>query len=265
MAQNGRESNMTANVDVVLDQFTRQATPFANSAAMRDEDALRLLVGFSGVGADDTVLDVACGPGLVVAAFARLCRHATGIDLTPAMIGKAREHAAALGLANVDWHVGNVLPLPFADRAFSVVVSRFAFHHFPDPLAVLREMARVCARPGRIVIADMAASEDPERAAALNAMERLRDPSHTRALPLSEWRAVFGQAGLPAPRETSYDVRGDLDGLLKTSFPAPADIPVIRQVFEDSLADDGLGMKTKRRDGRILLSSPIAILAADVV
>jgi SAM-dependent methyltransferase len=255
---------MRSNADIVVDQFTRQATPFANSAAMRDEDALRLLVEVSGAGADDTVLDVACGPGLVVAAFARLCRHVTGIDLTPAMIGKAREHAAALGLTNVDWHVGNVLPLPFADRSFSMVVSRFAFHHFPEPLAVLREMARVCMRPGRIVIADMAASEDPHKADALNAMERLRDPSHTRALPLPEWRALFGQAGLNAPREAHYDVRADLEGLLKTSFPAHEDIPVIRKMFEDSLGDDGLGMKTRRKDDRILLSYPISILAADL-
>src|SRR4051812_10906631 len=239
---------MTSNADIVVDQFTRQATPFANSAAMRDEDALRLLVEVSGAGAGDTVLDVACGPGLVVAAFARLCRHGTGIDLTPAMIAKAREHAASLALTNVDWHVGNVLPLPFPDRAFSVVVSRFAFHHFPDPLAVLREMARVCTRPGRIVIADMAASEDPHKAAAFNRMERLRDPSHTRALMLPELRSLFAQAGLPAPRETYYDVRGELEGLLAASFPAPDDIAMIRQMFSDSLADDGLGMKTRRKD-----------------
>src|SRR3954463_13481851 len=117
---------MRSNADIVVDQFTRQATPFANSAAMRDEDALRLLVEVSGADADDTVLDVACGPGLVVAAFARVCRHAIDIDLTPAMIDKAREHAAALGLSNVGWYVGNVLPLPFPRCAFSVVVSRFA-------------------------------------------------------------------------------------------------------------------------------------------
>src|SRR6476661_6643795 len=97
---------MTSNADIVLDQFTRQAEPFANSAAMRDEDALRLLVEFSAAGATDTVLDVACGPGLVVAAFAGVCRRATGIDLTPAMIDKAREHVAALGLTNAGWHVG---------------------------------------------------------------------------------------------------------------------------------------------------------------
>lgn len=252
------------NSDIVVDQFTRQATPFANSTAMRDEDALRLLVAFSGATPSDTVLDVACGPGLVVAAFAQVARRATGIDLTPAMIDKAREHAAALALTNVDWRVGNVLPLPFPDRSFSLVVSRFAFHHFPDPAAVMREMARVCTRPGRVVVADMAASDDPKRAAALNRMERLRDPSHTRALSLEELRGLFVGAGLGQPRATYYDVRGDLDGLMATSFPAPEDIPVIRQMFADSIADDGLGMKTKAKGDRILLSYPIAVLVADV-
>jgi SAM-dependent methyltransferase len=255
---------VTSNADIVVDQFTRQAAPFANAPAMRDAEALRLLVEFSGAGANDTVLDVACGPGLVVAAFAKVCRHATGIDLTPAMIEKAREHTAALALTNVDWRIGNVLPLPFPDRSFSMVVSRFAFHHFPEPLPVLREMLRVCARPGRIVVADMMASEDARRADALNRMERLRDPSHTRALPLAKWRELFAAAGLATPRETFYDVRAELERLLATSFPAPDDLPVIRQMFEDSLGDDGLGMKTRRKDGKILLSYPIAILAADV-
>jgi ubiquinone/menaquinone biosynthesis C-methylase UbiE len=68
---------MTSNAGIVVDQFTCQAAPFANSAAMRDTDALRLLVEFSGATPSDTVLDVACGPGLVVAAFARVTRPAS--------------------------------------------------------------------------------------------------------------------------------------------------------------------------------------------
>src|SRR6185503_15657115 len=128
-ARQAADDVMTSHTKIVVDQFTRQATPFASAAAMRDADALRLLVEFSRAGADDTVLDVACGPGLVVGALAKVVRHASGIDLTPAMIDKAREHAAALALHNVDWHVGNVRALPFPDGSFSLVVSRFAFHH----------------------------------------------------------------------------------------------------------------------------------------
>ena len=128
---------MTSHRDLIVDQFTKQALPFSTAPGIRDEEALRLLVEASGAGAADTVLDVACGPGIVVSAFARVVRHATGIDVTPAMLERARALSAERGQTNVAWRLGTVLPLPFDAGAFSIVVSRFAFHHFQDPLAVL--------------------------------------------------------------------------------------------------------------------------------
>ena len=77
---------MSTHQDLILDQFTKQAVPFATAPGIQDEEALKLVVEFTGAGPNDTVLDVACGPGLVVCAFAPVVRHATGIDLTPAMI-----------------------------------------------------------------------------------------------------------------------------------------------------------------------------------
>ena len=80
--------------ELILDQFTRQVDAFATAPSIKDEAALRLIVEFSGACASDTVLDVACGPGLVVCAFAPVVQHATGIDITPAMLDRARTHAA---------------------------------------------------------------------------------------------------------------------------------------------------------------------------
>ena len=76
--------------DLILDQFTRQATPFSTARTIADESALRLLVEFSGAARNDTALDVACGGGLVVCAFAQVAKHATGIDVTPAMLDRCR-------------------------------------------------------------------------------------------------------------------------------------------------------------------------------
>ncbi len=76
--------------DMILDQFSRQAVPFSTAPGIKDEQALRMIVEFSGAGPEDTVLDVAGGGGIIVCAFARVVRHATGIDLTPAMIERAR-------------------------------------------------------------------------------------------------------------------------------------------------------------------------------
>src|SRR3989449_9474056 len=131
---------MPAHRDLIVEQFTKQAVPFSTAPGVRDEEALRLLVDFTGAGPEDTVLDVACGPGLVVCGFATVVRHATGIDVTPAMIERARALAAEKGLTNVAWHVSDVLPLPYSDAAFSLVASRFAFPLFPDPRAVLTDM-----------------------------------------------------------------------------------------------------------------------------
>ena len=52
---------------------------------------------------------------------------------TPAMLAQARKLQEQKGLANLSWEVGDVSALPFADAAFSVVLSRYAFHHLPNP------------------------------------------------------------------------------------------------------------------------------------
>jgi len=207
------------------------------------------------------VLDIACGPGLVVCAFARIVRHATGIDLTPAMLDQARAHAAGQGVTNVTWRQGDVLPLPWSDAAFTLVTARFAFHHFLDPLAVLREMARVCAPGGTVMVVDSAPAA--AKAAAFNRMETLRDPSHVRSLPVVEHVELFRRVGLPEPRVTHYRREGDLEGLIARSFPRPGDADRIRGIFADSLADDALDMQVRREGDRIVFGGyPVAVLAA---
>jgi SAM-dependent methyltransferase len=248
--------------EAIVDQFTRQAVPFSTAPGIKDEQALRLLIEFAGAGPDDTVLDVACGGGLVVCAFARVVRHATGIDLTPAMIERARAVQREQGLDNVTWRLGDVLPLPYADGAFSIVTSRFAFHHFLDPQAVLAEMKRVCAPGGKVVVADTDASADTTKAAEFNRMEKLRDPSHVRAMPLREHLELFRRVGLPAPRTTGYRLEGELEALLGRSFPLPGDADKIRQIFAASLEDDRLGIPMQRDGEQIRYAYPVAILVS---
>src|SRR5262249_33501018 len=182
-----------------------------------------------------TVLDVACGPGLLACAFARVVRHAAGVDITPAMLEQARKTQQEQGLKNVTWQSGDVRSLPYPDHHFSIVASRFVFHHLLDPLAALSEMKRVCKPSGRVVVADMAPMA--VKADALNAMERLRDPSHVRAMPGEELESLFKKAGLPSPQIDHYRLEGELEDLLSRSFPKEGDADRIRGIFADSIAD----------------------------
>jgi SAM-dependent methyltransferase len=245
--------------DLILDQFTRQAEPFSNAAPITDEAALALILQATSAGADDLVLDVACGPGIVVCAFARVVRHATGIDLTPAMLQRARGLASERGLLNVSWRLGDVLELPFPDAAFSIVVSRLAFHHFEQPAAVLKEMRRVCRTGGKVAVIDIVAPPDPSHAAALHETERLRDPSHVRFLAQPELVALFQAAALPTPKLHGYRLALELESWLSRSFPDPRDIPEIRRRIAASLADNRLGIGTRREGDQLHFSYDVAI------
>jgi ubiquinone/menaquinone biosynthesis C-methylase UbiE len=247
--------------DQILDQFTRQAVPFSQAASIRNHTELNRLVQLAEATASDVSLDIACGPGLVVCAFARVVRHATGIDLTQAMLDQAKKLQREENLENVRWYHGDVVPLPFPDATFSIVTARFAFHHFLDPLAALREMRRVCRPGGRVLVCDLAPAA--EKAAAFNEAEVLRDPSHTRALSIEEQRALFAAAGLPEPRVTTTRVGDALESLLKRSFPkSGGDADRLRERYRACLTDDILDVAPHLVDGQIHYRFPIAILVS---
>ena len=244
----------------ILDQFTRQAAPFAAAAAIRNQEVLDRIVQWAGAGPEDTVLDVACGPGLLACAFARVAKHATGIDMTPAMLEQARKTQQEQGLKNLSWQQGDVYSLPFPPDHFSIVSSRFVFHHLQDPLAALKEMKRVCKSGGKIVVADMA--PQPEKANALNAAELLRDPSHVRALPLDELRGLFSQAGLGTPQIHSYRMEGEFEDLMSRSFPNEGDADRLRKIYAESISNNALDLNTRQENGKIFYSMPVAVLVA---
>ena len=239
----------TTHQQRILDQFTRQATPFSTAQTITDANALRMIVEAAAPRPGD--------------AFAPHVRHATGIDMTPAMLDRAGQLAAEKGIGNVTWDRGDVGSLPYADGTFDIVATRFSMHHFLDPVSVLREMVRVCAPGGRIVVIDMYASDDPAKAAEWNRAEKLRDPSHVRCLTLPELKGLFGTVGLSDPRISFYELRDEIRNLLARSFPNPGDDAKIIEMFAASAEDDRLGIPVRREGERIEYAYPIAILAAD--
>jgi SAM-dependent methyltransferase len=243
-------------------QFTRQALPFANAPAIRNAEALDRIVDLSGTIASDTVLDVGCGPGLLACAFAARARSVTGVDVTAAMLQQARAEQSRSSLRNAHWVQADATCLPYGDHQFSIVTSRLTFHHLEQPLAVLREMARVCRPDGQVVVVDV--SPDASKTAAFDRMEKLRDPSHTHALSLEEMTALFEAAGLRNPGIDRWQMEGELESLLARSFPLPGDDERVRQMFRESLDDDAMGIAPRMQEGSIVYAFPIVLLRSTV-
>jgi ubiquinone/menaquinone biosynthesis C-methylase UbiE len=186
-------------------EFTRQAKQFATSAAITATELTARFVDAVDAGPDTTILDVACGPGIVTAALAAKAHAVVAFDLTPEMLLQARDRCAKAGLSNVTFEQGNATALPFPDNGFDGVVTRLSIHHFDAPRLVLSEMFRVLKPGGKFVLADVVSSEDAAESELHNAIEVLRDPSHVRMLPATELTSMITDAGFAIETQSTWD------------------------------------------------------------
>lgn len=239
----------------IKDQFTKQAAPFAEMHIHMD--AMDLLIEMSGLRDTDTVLDVACGPGLVACEFAPHAKHVTGIDITEAMIEKARVLGEEKKLGNVEWVCGNADPLPFDDGAYSLVITRYSFHHFLDPVHALGEMIRVCSPGGRVLVADVFVAE--EHSERYDAMEKMRDDSHVHALTEPEFSQMFAESGLTGLKRSRYGLHADAECLLDASSHSPQVRKQILDMISSDVGVNDIGINARYENRKLTFTFPIAV------
>ena len=106
----------------------------------------------------EQVIDVGCGAGLdslIAATMVGPAGHVIGVDMTDAMLAKARHSAAEAGVSTVEFRQGYAEALPVPDGWADVVISNGVLNLMPDKLTALQEMARVLKPTGRLQIGDI--------------------------------------------------------------------------------------------------------------
>lgn len=240
--------------DVVQREFGKQAARFGDPEhTVASPLYLEWMVENLDLQSHFTVLDVAAGTGLLGRAIAPYVKHVVALDATAEMLREGRDQAAQDGLANIVFEHGLAEALPYSNDTFDMVASRFAMHHFEDPRVAMNEMVRVCRPGGIVAVIELIAPDDTIVAKAYNRLERLRDPSHTRALSVEELRALMHGAGLDFVYTASRDVEVRVDRWCALTQTAS---DVRRAIVEELTLDlDGLrntGMRPFRRDNALM-------------
>jgi ubiquinone/menaquinone biosynthesis C-methylase UbiE len=197
----------------VTDVWSERAESYRSSEAHRQGRDLELFAEWA---AGKTVLDVATGGGHVAQRLRKAGCNVVTCDSSPGMqpdvICRAED-------------------LPFADSSFEVVACRVAAHHFEDPAAAVRELARVSSQ--LVLVADnLFFGETGEEA------DRLRDPTHVRNYSEDEWRAFFREVGLEVEVFEREEKRLELEPWLERAGCVGAEAERVKELLADRI-DDG--------------------------
>lgn len=165
-------------------------------------------LAIAGIQPGEVVVDLGSGAGFDCLLAARRLAgtgRVIGVDMTPAMVTKARANAAKSGFSNVEFRLGEIEALPIADATADLVISNCVVNLSPEKPRVLREAFRVLKPGGRLAIADIVATRPlPE---AMRAKLAAIGACVGGAAQVSEMRALLEAAGFArvdiVPREGS--------------------------------------------------------------
>ena len=137
--------------DSVEKQFSQAAQHYSTSPIHASGPDLAHMLKAARLSGGESVLDAGCGAGHTALYFAPHVAQVVACDLSTSMLAQGERLARERGLSNLQFRQADVEHLPFGSGEFDRVTTRYSAHHWPNPLAALREFRRVL-RPGGFVL-----------------------------------------------------------------------------------------------------------------
>jgi ubiquinone/menaquinone biosynthesis C-methylase UbiE len=245
--------------DLVRRQFGAHADAYVTSAVHAKGASLARLVELVDPQPGWQALDIATGAGHTALAFAPRVTHVIASDITPEMLPTARKLAADRGVTNIASEIADAEDLPFEDGSFDLVTCRIAPHHFLHMDRFLSQAWRVLRAGGVLGVVDNVV---PAGAAGeyVNRFEKLRDPSHHRALALDEWQEAFSVAGFEAVHAETAAKRMEFEPWAERMGAAADVIAELRDMLENAPAAAADYLQPSTDDGKLFFYLTEAIV-----
>ncbi|WP_455616585.1 class I SAM-dependent methyltransferase [Eisenbergiella sp.] len=243
---------ISSNSEIVQKSFTEQAKSFeTKTMSFTKQEYLKHMISSVNPQNTDTVLEVAAGTCVCGRSLAPFVQNVICLDLTPAMLAVGKDEAEKQGLCNIGFMQGDAGKLPFLDNNFDIVISRLAFHHFPNPKQCFSEMARVLKIGGKLIIIDMEAAEEALRNTE-DEIETLRDPSHIHNLSKEEFTKMFQDNHLTITTIDCTKIPVSLSAWLTlTHTPAEISDDIWKRLTSEINSNSLTGFKPYQKTGEI--------------
>ena len=247
----------------VRQHFTERAATYTGGQG----DTVEVMVALAAPSPAAKALDVATGTGLVAFALAEQMAggYVVGVDFTDAMLARAADQQTADGTeadgTQIALAAADAACLPFPDGMFGIVTCRFSVHHFTHAIPAMREMGRVLAPGGRLVIGEFGMPEDAQKAAYFNRMERLRGHSHVQAFSESELREMMAGIGCPVAESRLLKREMMASEWLEMANTTDENREIVRTMLWEDLEGDPAGLSPQRVGDDLLLTRHEIVLS----
>ena len=154
---------------------------------------------------DDTVLECACGTGLLSAVIAEKCRKLTATDFSEKMLRKAEKNCRSF--RNITYAQADITALSYPDGSFDKVVAGNVIHLLDNPLAAISELNRVCKDGGMLIIPTYMNKDDKGKTSGFAGAVGKAGADFKREFTMESYKQFFLEAGYPDVKITLADGR----------------------------------------------------------
>lgn len=196
------------NVEQARKSFNHILDNEKYAGIIKDDNHLSILLNLVENSGYNRILDIGTGTGYLAFPLAERFPEASvcGIDIAETIVMKNNAIVKEKGITNLKFEVFDGLKYPFPDESFDLIVTRYAFHHFPNAADAIRQMNRILIKGGRVLVSDPLRNEKDENR-VIDMFMRVKKDGHIQFYSSNELDDLFNGNGFRKESQVITDMK----------------------------------------------------------
>lgn len=196
------------NVRQAKDSFNQILNNEKYAGIIKDDDHLSLLLDLINDGSYHKIIDIGTGTGYLAFPLAEKFSTASvyGIDIAEVIVEKNNEIVKEKNISNLSFQVFDGFKYPFSDESADLIVTRYAFHHFPDVINAIWQMRGILVKGGKVLISDPIRDEKDDNG-LMDRFMRVKKDGHIQFYSLNELDELFIRNGFAKEKQVITNMK----------------------------------------------------------